>query len=138
MSTLHRTRCLVAEDQALIGMAIEAYLEEVGIEVAGPFSSCTSALDWAQGETPDLALLDYKLRDGLCIELARTLIQRGVPVVFYSGLPRTADIPSDLRDVIWIEKPADRDSLLDVLVCLADAGSASAFHPPVHCSPLAQ
>jgi hypothetical protein len=36
--------CLIAEDQALIGMALEAYLEDVGILVAGPFASCAEAL----------------------------------------------------------------------------------------------
>ena len=129
MSTSHRTRCLVAEDQALIGMAIEAYLEEVGMEVVGPFSSCKSAHDWVQDDTPDLALLDYKLKDGVCVELARDLIRRGVPVVFYSGLAHGVALPADLRDVIWIEKPADRDSLLDVLVCLAAAKPGVASNP---------
>ena len=116
--------CLVAEDQALIGMALEAYLEEVGMQIAGPFPSCKSALAWARDETPNVALLDYRLKDGFCTEIARTLRQRGVPVVIYSGYPRDPDLPDDLQDVPWIEKPVDRAALLDVLMSLLPMKSA--------------
>ncbi len=126
LDTSSHPRCLVVEDQALIGMELEAYLEEVGIEIAGPFTSCEGALAWAQAETPDMALLDYMLKDGFCTEVVRTLRQRGVPVVIYSGYPQTADMPEDLRDVPWIEKPVARATLLDVLVSLVPTTSARA------------
>ena len=116
MGNISPRRCLVAEDQALIAMALEAYLEEVGIEIVGPFASCEQALAWAESGTPDVALLDYKLKDGPCTQLARTLLERGVPVVIYSGYPQGPDTPPELRDVIWIEKPVERAKLLDVLV----------------------
>ncbi len=98
----------------LIGMDIEATLSEVGLEVAGPFCSCADALAWAEGATPDVALLDYLLKDGPCTALVRSLLQRGVPVLIYSGI-RQDDIPPDLRPVTWIEKPVERAKLLDVL-----------------------
>src|SRR5918998_6458723 len=101
-------RCLVVEDQALISMELEACLAEVGIEIAGVLPSCERALAWVENETPNVALLDYRLKDGFCTEIARTLRQRGVPVVVYSGYPQPADMPEDLRDVIWIEKPVAR------------------------------
>ena len=106
--------CLLAEDQVLIGMEIETILDEVGLEVAGPFASCADALAWAEQAAPDVALLDYMLKDGPCTELVRTLLQRGVPVLIYSGL-RQDDIPPDLRQVTWIEKPVERAKLLNVL-----------------------
>jgi DNA-binding NtrC family response regulator len=123
MNTTH-PRCLVAEDQALIALALEAYLEDVGMEIAGPFASCEQALAWVKDDTPDLALLDYRLRDGVCTELVRTLTRRGVPVVIYSGIPQGIDTPSDLRDVPWIEKPVDRARLLEVLFHAAKAAPA--------------
>ena len=121
-STLPQPRCLVVEDQALIGMALEDYLHEAGMQIVGPFASCDRALAWAQVETPDVALLDYRLEDGFCTEVARTLLQRGVPVIIYSGYPRGADLPEELRDVTWIEKPVDRTTLLDVLVASCSPG----------------
>ncbi len=116
LDTSSHPRCLVVEDQVLIGMALEDYLHDAGMQVAGPFESCNRALAWAQVETPDVALLDYRLEDGFCTEVARTLLQRGVPVIIYSGYPRGADLPEDLRDVTWIEKPVDQATLLDVLM----------------------
>jgi DNA-binding response OmpR family regulator len=115
-STLPQPRCLVVEDQALIGMALEDYLHEAGMQIVGPFASCDRALAWAQVETPDVALLDYRLKDGFCTEVARTLLQRGVPVIIYSGYPQGADLPEELRHVTWVEKPVDRATLLDVLM----------------------
>jgi DNA-binding NtrC family response regulator len=126
--TSSHLRCLVVEDQALIGMELEACLEEVGIQVAGPFSSCERVLAWVQKDTPNVALLDFKLKDGFCTEVVRALRQRGVPVVIYSGYSQPADMPEDLRDVIWIEKPVARATLLDVLVSVVPtkAGRAAA------------
>src|SRR4051794_16531676 len=66
--------CLIAEDQALIGMALEAYLEDLGIDVAGPYPSCTEAAGWVEAHTPELAILDFKLKDGSCTDLARSLL----------------------------------------------------------------
>jgi DNA-binding response OmpR family regulator len=103
---------LVAEDQALIGMALESYLQEAGIDVAGPFASCAAALSWTEERTPGLAILDFKLQDGPCTELAKTLLGRKVPIIIYSGLPRGPDTPSEFDGVTWLEKPIDRASLM--------------------------
>jgi DNA-binding NtrC family response regulator len=115
ISAMRHACCLLAEDQVLIGMEIETILDEVGLKVAGPFSSCADALAWAKNRTPDMALLDFILKDGPCTELVRTLLQRGVPVLVYSGI-RQDDIPPDLRQVTWIEKPVEQAKLLDVLM----------------------
>jgi DNA-binding response OmpR family regulator len=125
--------CLVAEDQALIGMALEAYLDEIGMAVAGPFASCEQALAWVEHATPHIALLDFRLNDGPCTTLARILRGRGVPVVFYSGLPSGGpEIPDDLLDVVWIEKPVDRNQLVSVLVNL----TASKLNPTFRRAPV--
>ena len=111
--------CLIAEDQALIGMALEAYLEDLGIDVAGPYPSCTEAARWVETHTPELAILDFKLKDGSCTDLARSLLARGVPVIIYSGIPGTSDERQDLAGTSWLEKPVDRATLLNVALRLA-------------------
>ena len=110
---------MVAEDQALIGMALEASLEDAGITVAGPFPSCAEALSWTEAQTPALAILDFKLRAGPCTELVTALRAREVPVIIYSGLPRGADASPELEGVTWLEKPVDRAHLLAAAVRLA-------------------
>jgi DNA-binding NarL/FixJ family response regulator len=115
MSANRHACCLLAEDQVLIGMEIGAILDEVGMEVAGPFPTCADALAWAEHARPDVALLDFMLKDGPCTELVRTLLQRDVPVLIYSGVHQ-GSIPQDLRPVTWVEKPVERAKLIDLLM----------------------
>src|SRR4051794_27525138 len=124
MATLSKPCCLIAEDQALIALALEASLEDAGIGIAGPFGSCVEALSWVEHATPALAILDFKLQDGPCTDLARTLLRRGVPVIIYSGFPHAPDAPSELRDVMWLEKPVDPASLLEVVERVAPSLAA--------------
>src|SRR3954467_12579269 len=80
-----RPPCLFAEDESIISMMMEIDLDKAGYEIVGPFASCSEALGWLGQATPDLALVDYKLSDGSCIELARELKSRGVPYAVLSG-----------------------------------------------------
>jgi len=112
--------CMIVEDQALIGMSLEASLEEAGFEVAGPFMSNAQALRWLQNAAPDLAVLDVMLKDGTSLRIARELKSRGVPFVIYSGLPPDADRPPELQDVPWLEKPARRETLVTMLENLVE------------------
>jgi DNA-binding response OmpR family regulator len=121
-----RLRCMIVEDQVLIAMSLEAYLEDVGYELAGPFRSNTEALAWLDGSTPDLAILDYKLHDGLCIDLARILRERDVPFVVYSGDRQAAAMPEEFDGAPWIEKPCPRQVFLDVLTTLVPQKAVSA------------
>ena len=121
MSPFAKPCCLVAEDQALIALALEAALEEVGIGIAGPFPSCAEALTWVARHTPELAVLDFKLRDGPCTDLAQTLLGRGVPVIIASGCPQGPDTPPELYDAIWLEKPLDPARLLALIERVAPA-----------------
>jgi DNA-binding response OmpR family regulator len=110
-----QTRCMIVEDQALIGMSLEAFLEDAGFEVAGVFMSKAQALQWLEDDRPDVALLDIMIKDGTSLEVARALKSRGVPFAVYSGLPPKADCPIELEDVPWLEKPVSRETLLSVL-----------------------
>jgi len=106
---------MIAEDQILIGLALEAYLEEAGFKVAGLFATNATALRWLEQCTPDLALLDVMLADGQCVLLARELKRRQVPFAVYSALPSTEDVPPELRGVPWLEKPARREMVAKTL-----------------------
>jgi DNA-binding response OmpR family regulator len=111
--------CMIVEDQALIGMSIEASLEEAGFIVVGPFMSNAQALAWLEDHTPDVAVLDLMISDGTSLEIARELKSRGVPFAIYSGLPPKPDCPPELRDAPWLEKPVSREALVGVLETLA-------------------
>lgn len=71
-----RPWCLIVEDEALLGLALEDGLEEAGIVVAGPLASCAEVLAWIE------------LRDGSCIEFARALLRRGARCPLPSVYPK--------------------------------------------------
>ena len=110
-----RPCCLIAEDQALIGMSLEAYLDDMGFRVAGPFTRQREALAWLAAHAPHLAILDYKLGEETCADIARELNRRGVPVIVYSGTPRGVETPPELQSACWLEKPVPRSALLKVV-----------------------
>ncbi len=76
---------LVAEDEMIIGADLCHTVEEAGYEVAGPYETSSSALESLEERTPDLAILDIRLDDGLVFPLAERLIAANVPVIFHSG-----------------------------------------------------
>jgi DNA-binding NtrC family response regulator len=110
-----RPCCLIVEDQMLIALSIEAYLEDLGYDTAGPFRSCTEALDWLKVHEPQVAILDYSLVDGASTVLAHELLRRRIPFLVYSGHPRRADMPAAFSAVPWLEKPCAREDILAAL-----------------------
>jgi DNA-binding response OmpR family regulator len=124
-----RPCCLIAEDQALIGMSLEAYLDDMGFAVAGPFTTPGEALAWLAANEPNLAILDYRLGEGTCADIARELNARGVPVIVYSGVPRGIDVPPELQAACWLEKPAPRPALLKVVMELLPDRAANEARP---------
>ena len=102
---------LVTEDQAIIALALQHELEDLGYEVAGPFPTCRLASEWLAAHTPDLAILDVELRDGPCTDVAIELARRGVETVVFSGLPRRL-VPEAFPSSAWFEKPAQLKDLL--------------------------
>lgn len=106
---------LVAEDQAIIGMFVADGLVDEGFRIAGPFQTCSDALAWLAINTPDAAILDVRLRDGPCYELANALDARKVPYFIFSGDPPTALDHQRLGHVEWVEKPGGVTKLLRAL-----------------------
>jgi len=127
-----QTRCMIVEDQALIGMSLEAFLEDAGFEVAGVFMSKAHALQWLENDVPDVAVLDLMIKDGTSLEVAGMLKKLGVPFAVYSGLPPRIECPTELQDVPWLEKPASREALVGVLSRLTvntKTGAADSLQP---------
>lgn len=118
MATSTVPHCLIIEDQALIAMSVEAYLEDVGFEVQTA-ASIAQARAWLKDNTPEFVILDFMLKDGPATEFARELRQRGIPFIVYSGYSRHLGVPSELAEVPWLEKPTPREELLKALTMLS-------------------
>lgn len=129
---IDRPSCLVIEDQALIAISIETDLEEAGIAVQ-TVGSIADARAWLEANTAEIALVDFKLKDGLATELAGELNRRGVPFVIYSGYPPSQGVPPELQGVPWLEKPISRDDLLKaVLKTLMAVSGQAPSSPTLH------
>ena len=125
-------RCLILEDQVLIALSIETYLEEAGI-VVQTVVSLAEARAWLEANTADIAIVDFMLKDGCATELAGELHRRAIPFVVYSGYSPRQGIPSDLQGVPWLEKPTSRDDLLKaVLKTLMAVSGPAPSAPALH------
>jgi CheY-like chemotaxis protein len=82
---LQGLRVLVVEDEFLVAMDIEVMLRDLGCEVVGPIGDLASALQAAQEETLDLALLDANLGGEPVTAVAEALVARAVPIMFCTG-----------------------------------------------------
>lgn len=54
-------RCLIADDHPALTSAVSAYLSHNGFEIVGPVSDGRRAIELATAETPELALVDFRM-----------------------------------------------------------------------------
>ncbi|OYY90297.1 MAG: transcriptional regulator [Sphingomonas sp. 28-66-16] len=77
---------LIVEDEPLIAMMLEDFLEAIGRRVAGVADSVETGLAIIARETIDAAILDVHLRGGeQSWPIADALAAAGIPFVFASG-----------------------------------------------------
>jgi two-component system, response regulator PdtaR len=111
-----RTCILLVEDDFLVGMEVEAGLEEAGYKVAGVAATAEEALELAASRRPALVVMDIRLasvRDGIdaALEIFRTL---GIRSLFAS-----AHVDAEVRaraeaarPLGWVAKPYRVETLL--------------------------
>ena len=107
---------LLLEDQALIAIYVEELLLQAGFETVMTFSSRVAATNWLRGYTPELAIIEARLRDGPCDDIATLLVERDVPYIVHSG-ERDGDGDHPLMNgkCKWIDKPSHPDVLIKAI-----------------------
>ena len=95
-------RVLVIEDEALLVMQLESFLEESGHTVVGSAVSSSEAFKMGKETGANLALVDVHLTDGPTgVEVGQYLAQSlGMAVVFMTANPRR--IPNDFVGAIGV------------------------------------
>ena len=119
---------LVAEDETLIGMAMEDALRQAGYTVAGVFAASSAALEWLENGRADAAVLDFSLRDGDCVQLLRELRSREVPILMHSAFTK---LPDEFRELPRILKPGTltNSSMHSTSCCSVNTSRAVPQHP---------
>lgn len=79
-------RILIVEDEPLIAMMLEDFLEALGMHVAGVADSVDGALELVTGQEIDAAILDVNLRGGeTSWPVADALSDRAIPFRLATG-----------------------------------------------------
>jgi DNA-binding response OmpR family regulator len=116
-------RVLIVEDEMLIAMIIEDALQDSGGEVLGPVATLERALEIAEEEEFDAAILDVTIRGGKVYPVAELLLARGIPFLFASGYGDWA-LPETLRDQPRLLKPFTVAALEEQIRLLYDKAKA--------------
>ena len=110
---------LLVDDEPVISLDLCDTLLEAGFRVIGPAATMPTALTLLILHKPDLAVIDIKFRNKICLDLARQLKQRNIPFIVYTGYPRDSADVIEFREAPRLEKPALPSELLKALTALA-------------------
>jgi CheY-like chemotaxis protein len=130
-------RILVAEDSFLLTTLLQDVFDELGWEMVGPATRLAGALQLAQHESIDAALLDINLDGTMSWDAATVLQARGIPFAFGTGYDVGINLPPNLAGSRVIGKPYRLDELRVVLheIIVAHSG-ASGVRASVSAKPL--
>ncbi len=112
-------RVLVVEDEAMVALLLEEYIEEIGCTVVGPVAQVDPALAKLAESLVDAAVLDVNLQGSWSYPIADALAARGLPFLFITGYGKAGLDPA-YRDRPLMQKPFTQDGLeaaLKRLVC---------------------
>jgi DNA-binding response OmpR family regulator len=112
-------RILVVEDEPLISMMLEDFLDMLGHQVAGTAECVGDALAAVQGGGVDAAILDVNLRGGeKSWPVADKLADDGIPFVLATGGGNDG-VPGPHRDRPTLTKPYTIDGVKQALAAIA-------------------
>lgn len=125
---MHHSPILIVEDEAIIGMALSAAVQQAGGEVVGPASTVKAALNLLQTRPISGAILDVNLSDGVVTPLVERLRERGIPLIIQTAYRYPAELAALFPDLIVKMKPNFSQPLVGELFALI-ANSRSSEPP---------
>ena len=109
---------LIVEDEPLIAMMIEDFLDVLGKTLAGTADTVDAALALIARGGVDAAILDVNLRGGeKSFPIAEVLAANGTPFVFATGGSHDA-VAENFRDRPTLAKPFTMDGVAKALEAL--------------------
>jgi DNA-binding response OmpR family regulator len=105
---------LVIEDEPLIAMMIEDFIDMLGHRLVGTCDSVEEALVKVEEDGFDIAILDVNLRDGPCWPVADALKAKGKAFVVATG-GHVDPPPAQHADAHQLAKPFTLDRVQEAL-----------------------
>lgn len=106
---------MLVEDEAIVALAVNDSLTDMGFSVVGPFSRISDACRALQDNQVDAAILDVNLAGETVYSLAEMLTARKIPFVFATGYGAES-IESRFEHIPVLQKPIEKDMLTRVFV----------------------
>jgi CheY-like chemotaxis protein len=113
---------LIVEDDPLIAMMIEDFVDSLGHRVAGVLDSVVEAVPRVAQGGFDVAILDVNIRDGASWPIADALKAQRIPFVLATG-GHVEPPPADHATAPTLAKPFTLDGVESVLNRLASDGT---------------
>ncbi len=111
MNSLAGLRILIVEDDALVALNLQDFVEDLGCIVVGPAGRLDEALQTLEREDIDGAMLDIDLHGELVYPLAERLAEREIPMLFCSGYAFTSVVPERFAHYPQVAKPCVEHTL---------------------------
>ena len=112
------TQILIVEDEPLIAMMLEDFLEVLEKTAVGTVDSVAGALARVEDGGIDAAILDVNLRGGeKSTPVAEALAARDIPFVFATG-GSDESVDAQFRDRPVLQKPFTMDCVAKALAAL--------------------
>ena len=117
-------RIVIVEDDALIAMDVESFVEDAGHVVVATATTASGAITAVDTHRPDVVLMDLRLADGSSGgDAAREILARfGIRSIFLSGNldPDTRKALGDLEPIALISKPFRPKDLTAALMVVGE------------------
>ncbi|MGE4431396.1 MAG: response regulator [Sphingobium sp.] len=114
---------LIVEDEAMIAMMLEDFLQTLGHHVQGVASSVGEAEDYVRDGGFDLAILDCNLNGKEIWPVAEMLDSANIPYILSSGAS-ASDIPGPFADRPMLAKPYTIGAVSDVITATRNGREA--------------
>src|SRR6266849_6598952 len=122
-------RVLVVEDEFLVLLATIDLLESIGCEIVGPAPRLAAAVQLAQSEALDAAVLDIDIAGEMIWPAAEELQRRGVPFLFLSAYSPLIAFPPVFASAPRLDKPLERNRLLRHLSAISESPVSNVIDP---------
>jgi len=123
--TLAGVRVLVVEDDSLICMLIEEFLDTLGCEVVATAAQLEEGLVKVNTTAIDVAVLDVNLHGQLSFPIAQAMKGRAIPFIFATGNGMSG-VPEKFTSAPLLSKPFGLEELQTALHRATAGGRRSA------------
>ena len=107
-------RILIAEDEVVIAMELEAALSDAGFEAVGPALSAAELTRLIESEDPHCCIIDVGMVGSSARALLSPLVERGTPFLYLTGYGED-DLPADLPAAHLMRKPSGLSDVVEAV-----------------------